>query len=457
MAQETSLFCIADPELKNLDPVGHCLGYDHTLAQAAMRAGYQPLILGRRTIEETTIGGVDMQPAFLYGLWERPSDDFPPGEGRDGVQSFLNFGKTIGEILTEGAPNQPLQTFLKLARIPRIANWLGYAFRLLRFPAEFGYIRGGMRFYSELKNSLAGKEVDGRSIILAQLVCGFQLFGWALFALYSAVTNGPKVAIILRFERKFYEGTPSSFRLLEPFARSGQLIYLTDSRRLAADYEPLTRVPLTVIPIPHTTPASEPRSFAQARRPGPLRFGTLGGARGDKGFEEVLGAIKILVDAGSTDNLAFVLHAHSPLPESTAKKLEAFRAHLPACASLIETTLSAEAYDAALMDLDVLLLPYQRDQYPSRTSGVLAEAMVAGKVCIVTADTWLSDELAEHGAGLECADRSPQALARAILEARDEFETLRRIAAERAESAARWHNSDRVIEIISARITSAAT
>ena len=74
--------------------------------------------------------------------------------------------------------------------------------------------------------------------------------------------------------------------------------------------------------------------------------------------------------------------------------------------------------------------------------------MCAGKVCIVTANTWLSDQLAEYGSGVICQSESGEDLARAIIEVKENFKELSNIAKSKSESARQWHNSEKTIEIL---------
>ena len=50
-------------------------------------------------------------------------------------------------------------------------------------------------------------------------------------------------------------------------------------------------------------------------------------------------------------------------------------------------------YRAALFSCDVVLLPYHPVPYKHRTSGIFVEAVVAGRLPVASADTWLADEL----------------------------------------------------------------
>ena len=74
---------------------------------------------------------------------------------------------------------------------------------------------------------------------------------------------------------------------------------------------------------------------------------------------------------------------------------------------------SAE-YDAEIARTDCMVLPYRRDAYFARISGVAVEAVTAGIPVIYTLDTWCADFVNEHGAGIGMRDGDVAALVSCI-------------------------------------------
>lgn len=382
-------FCVVDPELKDTNPTGHYLVYDRTVCEAAERLGYNSMILGRKTIDGAKIGDTPIIPTFTYGIWEADPADY-------------RYGEPCG-------------------------------------------LRAGYRFFRELRSALSRFDLHADSFVFVQSVYRLQIFGWALFSVWSWLVRGPKVAILLRYQHEFYDDDASAlgFRILEWFVWAGKVRFLTDSERLADDFSVLTKAPFDVVPIPHAD-IPEPAE-APILASGRLRFGTLGGARDEKGVSEIINAIELLARHGLASDIQFVLHIHNAWPENIFEKLEKLKEQTPENVSLIEHALSDEDYGKLLHSLDVVLLPYWRSVYRSRTSGPLTEAISAGKAVIVTRDTWLEDEMEARGAGVVCADRSPIDLARAILEAAHRFEELNRAARARQSDAAEHHNAEQLV------------
>lgn len=285
----------------------------------------------------------------------------------------------------------------------------------------------------DLRAALLRFRLRSNSFMFFPSPTSLQLPALAIFGFWSRLTGGPKLLIFLRYQYEHYDHPISlfGFRLLERLVWAGQVRLVTDSDRLANDYSVLTRAPVDVVPIPHGEIRARPGAVARGR---PLRFGTLGGARGEKGICEFIDAIGLLNSHGLASNAEFVLHVHSPSAD-TQEKLDALMAQLPRNVTLVDKPLNDDEYAELLGGLDVLVLPYWRSVYRSRTSGALVEGIAAGKIVIVTRDTWLDDEMKRRGAGVVCADRSAVDLARSVLDVEKRFGEFHEDAAK--------HRSDR--------------
>jgi glycosyltransferase involved in cell wall biosynthesis len=250
--------------------------------------------------------------------------------------------------------------------------------------------------------------------------------------------HGPlDVILLLRYQPDFYDNPlcARAFRTLERAAAAGRRVRLaSDSARLSRELGRLTHLAIEVMPIPHTSAEAAP----PARPPGaPLRFVSLGNARDEKGYVEILDAIRLLRASGELDGLEFVLQSNDATPDVQAA-IDAFSLECPANVTLLRESLSPEQYTAQLMAADAVLVPYWREIYRDRTSGVFLESLAAGKVVVATSDTWMSDELERYGAGVLVDDHDPGAIAAAIRTVRrDRVRLAERAAAGRAACLAR--------------------
>ncbi|ODU54432.1 MAG: hypothetical protein ABS99_09340 [Acetobacteraceae bacterium SCN 69-10] len=239
-----------------------------------------------------------------------------------------------------------------------------------------------------------------------------QILALALLPLLFVFRPRVRFVYLLRYQPDFYRGPLSrlSLRLLERLAAWRGIRLTSDSERLASELEELTTLPVEVQPIPHTPP---PRRDAPAGRDARCHFVSLGNARDEKGMFEILLAIRMLAREGGLADCRFTLQCNDAQPD-VAAAIAAFAADLPENCTLLYEKLSSEQYYDILWDSDVVLLPYWRSIYASRTSGVFMESLSAGRPVIATRDTWMADELRHYGAGVLCDDRDPAALCAAM-------------------------------------------
>lgn len=219
---------------------------------------------------------------------------------------------------------------------------------------------------------------------------------------------------------------------------AGRMVMLVDSPRLVEEYRQVAGL--------EAQPVSSPRAIAHADPDlssprTSLVFGSLGAARWEKGIDLFEGAIERLIAQGKASGLGFVIQrnrvvngpAGQPLPLPPA---------LADADSVIYLTdvLTSQDYDRTLSRIDCMVLPYRRELYHSRSSAVAIEAACAGIPMIYTADTWLSDFVAEQGAGIAVADGDSAALERAMLDMAQDYPAFKALADDRA-AVARERNS----------------
>jgi glycosyltransferase involved in cell wall biosynthesis len=284
------------------------------------------------------------------------------------------------------------------------------------------------------------------------MVHGLQVLGWAWFASRFAGAEAPRIVLMLRFQSDWYADpiAQRGFRKLEKIAGNGRIRIVTDSARLVEDYASVTSLPIDVVPIPHMRTPVGPHTWPSRAKGGvqPLRFVSLGNARDEKGIVEIMQAIELLQSRTAAADFEFVLHTYSPYPDDMAAKIGAFTAKRFPNVVTVDRSLTAVEYTELLYKADVVLLPYWREIYRARTSGILIEAIAAGKAAIVTEDTWMSDQLARYGAGEVCPNRNPSALAEIIRKVGRSFPAYFEKAQRTRETCAAEHNPGRLLEAL---------
>ena len=387
---------IVDPSLDGF--VGHHYEYDFSTAHAAIAAGYETAILGKRPMAEALIDDPLLTPVFELDMWAKSPD-------------FINFSENDLIFCNQG-------------------------------------------FYRDLLVGLSQFSLQPGTVIFGHMITAKQLLGWAWFLERQALQNRLNVVLLLRYEPSVYGGRFAdwSFRTFERLGVNGALRLASDSARLAGDFQALTSLPVEVFAIPHSKDpaAAQTPSRKRSSASGPLRFVCLGNPRVDKGFCDVLAAIDLINTGAEADLVEFVLQANDP-GHGIDADLERFRHDMPANTRLISEAMSPHAYFETLFEADVVILPYWVSTYQSRTSGVFVEAVCAGKIIICSEDTWMADELRANGSGIVCGERDATGLASAFAQCLHEHELLARLAVARAADYRARHNAPKLVQDIFGR------
>jgi glycosyltransferase involved in cell wall biosynthesis len=392
-----------DPSIR--DEVGHYAEYAHAVAGAARALSASVRILAHRAITPALVTLLGAEPTFRHDFWHRY------------VARPL-----LGPLLDTPVAN--------------LAVW------------------------RELRGALGrGPGADG--VIFAPTTDHRQLFAWAAWIRTVPPNARPTLCLLLRYTYLDVGPPPVQARAAS-YARLGfaalggvgrWVRLLTDSRRLAVEYAALTTMPIEVVPIPHTDHIAESVAASEGEPGRAIRLVALGDARTEKGFVLLTEAIRRLQRAGALGRLEFVIQANIASPVYAS--LAAPRADLarlgPPAVRLIDRVLPREEYARLLGDADLVLLPYSRRVYYARTSGPFTEALAGGKPVIVTADTWMSEELEQYGAGLTFRDGDPSDLADAILQGRDRLPELSRAARARRTAWLHRHSPSALARTLFAR------
>ncbi len=188
---------------------------------------------------------------------------------------------------------------------------------------------------------------------------------------------------------------------------------MTARRRLIDDYGIDGR---KVVVIPHGATTMVPTPAA-ARRPGAPRLLTWGLIGPGKGIESVVDALSMLRTLDPQPRYEVVGQTH---PRVLERDGEAYRDRVRAHAvelgvdhlvTFRPAYLDRDSLHRVISDADVVVLPYE--SHEQVTSGVLIEAVAAGKPVVATAFPH-AVELLRSGAGITVPHGDPKALAHAI-------------------------------------------
>jgi glycosyltransferase involved in cell wall biosynthesis len=171
-------------------------------------------------------------------------------------------------------------------------------------------------------------------------------------------------------------------------------------------------------------------------------FSCLGPARFEKGIDVLQQAITSCLAQGLGRPVKFIIQWNQPILNADGSLYPPDSALLadPRVEYITEAMDSA-AYEAAIAAADCMLLPYRRDSYFARISGVAVEAATAGIPMIYTTDTWTADLVESIGAGVAVEDGDSQGVADAIRLLVDNYDAYRQQAMDRRSAAQAAHSS----------------
>jgi glycosyltransferase involved in cell wall biosynthesis len=224
--------------------------------------------------------------------------------------------------------------------------------------------------------------------------------------------NSTQVTWHLVFRRNIYTGRESEYLQQEEGLRplkvsfhkffeglNGQKIFCyTDTKRLTAQYNRLQVAQFQTLPIPidKELQNASHRTYVKA----PLRIIYLGDARQEKGYHYLPHIVQDLwTDYVETGRVTFVFQSNFNIPEGEPETVIA-RSQLESLpknkVTLITEPLTTQGYQDLILSGDISLLPYERDNYYARSSGILVESLAVGMPVIVPAGTWMAEQFIEE-------------------------------------------------------------
>ena len=262
----------------------------------------------------------------------------------------------------------------------------------------------------------------------------------------------PHFHVLLRrdFEEPFIRYAPGIGlpRLLEWFHGTrlwpGMISFYTDTEELTQQHDRLSRIKFVTAPIPFRHELIR-QSGRERRSDEPLNVVCLGDARPEKGYQYLPNVVERLYDAYVVPGkLRFTLHSYmqpTNVPE-ILPHVERLRRYPDAQVRLIHGQLSPEQYYGELAEADIVLVPYQAEAYLRRSSGVVNEALAAGKPTVVPSRTWMQFQVDEDR-GTWFSD--PGELSQALAKIADSYESYSEAAKAFVPTWRDRHSPDRLV------------
>lgn len=374
MTSTSPRILIIDQSLR--DMAGHHYEYDVALLRAAAAAGVPMVVGAHASVEPLELLGRHVRPWFQRAWYE--SHETPPAP------------IVLAKPLLDWLPSVIRTPLAGLAR--RVIGPRRTA------PAQ---MRMGSGFGEEVLALIRAEEFGPHDHVLVHTFSIPELDQLIEFA--DSHDGLPLIHIIFRRDaaEPSVAGGPnggvsgSLARLAASRCALGTLRLYADTEDLARQYEALVPgLHVAVMPIPHCLPSAP--AGESARAPGPLRIVYLGDARDEKGFHLLPDLVDALAGRLFPERRArFVLQGNisvagdSPVLSRARERLAAYPRDQ---VELITEQLGVTEFHDLVRSADIVLLPYDSRAYARRSSGILIQALAAGRVVVVPAQTWLAGQ-----------------------------------------------------------------
>ncbi len=194
--------------------------------------------------------------------------------------------------------------------------------------------------------------------------------------------------------------------------------FYTDTEDLVQRHNTLSSVVFCKIPIPFRQEKlkdiTQEKDFKK-----PVNIVYLGDARPEKGYQYLPDIVDVLwTDYIQPGKIKFTIQSNFNI-EGGMGDIPTARLQLERYphqkVSLIKEAMSPDDYYHILGEADVLILPYDPNSYRVRTSGVLTEALAAGKPVVVPSNSWLAKQVDSSRARIyETVDKIPESIINVI-------------------------------------------
>ncbi|HAC66149.1 MAG TPA: glycosyl transferase family 1 [Cyanothece sp. UBA12306] len=443
-------FIIVDHSLCNLQ--GHHYECSVSVAEAAARQGYQPIIIANRTFpKELSHPNIKIIPSFEVDWFNNPVNLYQSQSWRSYLQKFVEFlngqpvrklykktQETIQLKLAYWNLTQPkLRLFLEKVQgsTLRLWSWINKDIELLRsIPLSntvWGIIKIIWGLFRFILNLVINKINQKLLKLLTPKTTSFRA---TLEEVLKNIKATPEDQVFIhtigieQVEELYHLLTSDSFsvkskfhimlrrdiedslvinakgiglkRILEQFYESQlwpeRIKFYTDTEDLVQRHNTLSPIIFGQIPIPFRQEKLKQftRNTTSSK---PINIVYLGDARPEKGYQHLPSVIDALwTDYVKPEKIKFTIQSNFNIDGGIGDipiarlKLETYPSDK---VSLIKEAMSPDDYYQLLVEADLLILPYDANSYRIRTSGVLTEALAAGKPVVVPANSWLAKQV----------------------------------------------------------------
>jgi len=134
----------------------------------------------------------------------------------------------------------------------------------------------------------------------------------------------------------------------------------------------------------------------------PLRVYAPGNLQFEKGYDLVVDFSEMLAKSDLARKIQLV--ARAVFHDGTGPAMKRLADRLRLHATVLEGELSDDEYIRQMVEADIILIPYRKRPFQTRTSAVISDAVSLGKPVVATRDTWAGDIVERFALGVTFED-----------------------------------------------------
>ncbi len=369
-----------------------------------------------------------------------------------GIEVTIAAHKTVStEVINE----------LNAVPIFEYTNWDGIYYSSSAIQRYLGIIRHNWYIYKTLDKFLSSSE--GFDCVFVPTVIIYHWIAWLFLVKKYQGKKFKRLVLFIRNNAGIYPNNSSQpvfgkrtiilkkiLQQYRKYIQSGLVCLGTDSKRHATEYNLLAGVDVKVFPHPKTELDNLHKNLNHVNHDTKVVvISCLGPARLEKGIDVLQQAILHLLTTNPELNAKFIIQWSQDIFNTDGVQVERYsELENSNKVQFLTSDLSSEEYNHYLTTSDCIILPYRRQSYYTRLSGVAVEAAILGIPIIYTKDTWLEDAVSEYGAGLSVENENYLDLAEKIELMVSHIDEYRNKAIQKSYLARKYHSPENFLQCL---------
>ncbi|MDJ0661012.1 MAG: glycosyltransferase [Crocosphaera sp.] len=491
-------FIIIDHSLCNLQ--GHHYECSLSVAEAAARQGYEPMIIANKAFPSSLYpDNIQVISAFEVDWFDHPVSS----KKQTKILEFFDFLQNNPIDKLSHKLNNKFQFYLRYLELTqpklkvllekiqgstsRLLNWIQQDINLLRsiplsntlwgiFKIIWGLVRYIVTvffrkinqalikvltpkhetFKYTLSKVLKGIKLSSEDEIFIHTIGIYQVEEVYHYLASTHLSKMPRFHILLRRDIDdplvVYAPGMGLKAIFDNCIQSqlwpNKIQFYTDTDDLIQRYNSLSEVKLYKIPIPFRQEKLQ-KIKQKLDKDKPIHFGYLGDARPEKGYQYLPNIVESLWrDYIQPEKIKLTIQSNFSIEGGEGiipQARLALERYPDSKVTLIKNAMSADDYYQLLAEADALILPYDPNSYRFRTSGVLTEALAAGKPVIVPENSWLAKQVDSSRASFY---RNPDEIPNKVIEVVENLDNFSDAAKRFSQGWLEQNSPDNLVKIL---------